>query len=377
MVGFLDELGNTLPPSPSAVDVGPRRLDQSFKSSNVLQSSTANIEDGMQADSLQSADLVEEQGPDALYVDAYPIEQRVKYAAKLKADKLVGKAPTRKPQTVEQHFDDCGSDFGPISFVDDALGDVFEDLTCHVVTDTEQRDVLDTDTLEQLENMVHPFFGLAGCDAEDESTFLVSDHRNIVRYDDLDVFLSDSRFPSTGYVDVAELCGGGALTTKLLVRRGYVGGTNFDIVVGFDLDTAAGERGFFEYLHRCKPYVLIMGPPCTGMKGFKELNNILYPETFWKSRLRSERIGTIAGKAATLQMDEFRHFFNEQPRGSDLYKLPVWQRLAHRVAWCFVQQCAAGLRGIRTGRPIRKDSEFWGQRRTYLEIGTQVRLCLS
>ena len=58
--------------------------------------------------------------------------------------------------------------------------------------------------------------------------------------------MPDACFSSSGYVDVAELCGGGALTTKLLVRRGYVGGTNFDIVVGFDLDTPKGKSHFFD-----------------------------------------------------------------------------------------------------------------------------------
>lgn len=224
--------------------------------------------------------------------------------------------------------------------------------------------------------MAHPFFGLAGCDADDESSCLISDHRNILRYNDLFVFLFYFRCPSTGYVYVAKLCGGGVLTTQLLVRRGYVGGTNFDIVVGFDLDTWTGERAFFDDFNRCQPYVLIMGPPCAGMKGFTELNKILHPESSWKSRLRSERIGTIAGKAAFLQMNEGRLFFNGQPRGSDMYKLPIWQLLSPCVVLCYVQQCAAGLRGIRTGCPIRKDSEFWASDERILRLaGKFVCVC--
>ena len=87
-------------------------------------------------------------------------------------------------------------------------------------------------------------------------------------------------YPSSGCVDVAELCGGGALTTKLLVRRGYAGGSSFGIVVGFDFDSPRGKAYFFEYIDRCKPYVLVMGFLCTGMKGFKELNRIRFPETY-------------------------------------------------------------------------------------------------
>ena len=101
------------------------------------------------------------------------------------------------------------------------------------------------------------------------------------------------------------------------------------------------------------------GPPYTGIKGCKELNKILHPEVYWKSRLRSERIGILVGKTAFLQIHEGRHLFNGQPLGSDMYKLPIWQHLSPRVVWFHVQQCAAGLRGIRIVRPIRKDSEFW------------------
>ena len=55
----------------------------------------------------QDADHGEERGLDVLHVDAYPTDQRLKYQQTFKEDKLAGKAPKRKPQVVEQHFDDC------------------------------------------------------------------------------------------------------------------------------------------------------------------------------------------------------------------------------------------------------------------------------
>ena len=57
---------------------------------------------------------------------------------KLKDDKLAGRAkPKNQPQIVEQHFDDCGSDFGPISCYEIALRDTFEQTVTSVAVQDE------------------------------------------------------------------------------------------------------------------------------------------------------------------------------------------------------------------------------------------------
>lgn len=81
-------------------------------------------------------------------MDAYTTEQRMKYVANLKVDKLVGNNHAKTLQIVEPHFDDRGSDLGPIYFVDIALRDSFDDLICHACSsDTERGDLMDTDIL--------------------------------------------------------------------------------------------------------------------------------------------------------------------------------------------------------------------------------------
>ena len=40
----------------------------------------------------------------------HPTEERLAQKMKAKRDKLAGKKAKKKSQTVEQHFDDCGSD---------------------------------------------------------------------------------------------------------------------------------------------------------------------------------------------------------------------------------------------------------------------------
>ena len=127
----------------------------------------------------QLADFVDV-GLEALHVDAYPTDQRLRYQEKLKKDKLEGRAaPKKKPQIVEQHFDDCGADFGPISCFEIELHEPFEGGS----SSGKAR------LLEQLHHLVHPFFGLTGCDVED--SYSQTDSRHILQYDDLMVLMQD------------------------------------------------------------------------------------------------------------------------------------------------------------------------------------------
>ena len=74
---------------------------------------------------------------------------------------------------------------------------------------------------------------------------------------------------------MAELCGGAGGTGTLLVRRGYKGGPNFDIVCGINLLKKAERNAFLHYLDECRPTILIISTPCTGMKGFSALNRVI------------------------------------------------------------------------------------------------------
>ena len=58
--------------------------------------------------------------------------------------------------------------------------------------------------------------------------------------------------------------GGDGGTGTLLVRRGYKGGLNFDIVVGLDLRRREVNKDFMSYLHASKPRVLIISAPGTA-----------------------------------------------------------------------------------------------------------------
>ena len=61
--------------------------------------------------------------------------------------------------------------------------------------------------------------------------------------------------------DVAQLCGGAGDTATLLIRRGYQGGPNFDIFVGFGLLNAEVQDHFLKYLKYRKPKILLISTP--------------------------------------------------------------------------------------------------------------------
>ncbi|CAK0813698.1 unnamed protein product, partial [Prorocentrum cordatum] len=294
------------------------------------------------------ADDVDETGCKVSALTAsFPTEQRTRDKARKAAD------PERKvkkrPQTVEQVFDDCGSDFTKLYVANE-----YElDEVCY---GTELREDQHID--EQPYIMMSEFFGMIGSEAhlneKDEQ------HNFFSSVKDMDTHMN-LYYGHLQRDDVAELCGGASGTTRLLVRRGHRGGPNFDLICDCNLMTHEGQRQFWEYLYHGKPLVLLISTPCTSLKGFSALNKVINYDGWLRSRKTSVGLARIAAAAACTQMDAGRHFVSEQPLGSDFYKLDDWQFIANNyaLAWCQVDQCMAGKIGRRTGLPIKKSSEFW------------------
>ena len=96
-----------------------------------------------------------------------------------------------------------------------------------------------------------------------------------MHFEDIASFNTWSASQHTGFHDVAELCGGAGGTGALLVRRGYRAGPNFDIVCGIDLLKRCNKAQFLKYLDECRPMILIISTPCTGMKWFSAQNRAI------------------------------------------------------------------------------------------------------
>ena len=112
---------------------------------------------------------------------------------------------------------------------------------------------------------------------------------------------------------------------------------------------------------RAKPIVFITAPPCTGLSGWRTVNSSIGSLKHAESARNSTAMGTLAGEVCEWQLKCGRHFLSENPKGSTIYKLRPWQRIATdpRVRWTYVDQCAAGLRDFGTKKFIRKGTEFW------------------
>ena len=152
-----------------------------------------------------------------------------------------------------------------------------------------------------------------------------------------------------------EICGGTAGVTKVLIRRGLKNGKNMDIVIGADLTDIEHRRYVAEYIKRHKPKVIVMGPPCTAFGGYSRINKLKSSEQYRKQR----RIGTIiadfCADIAEFQLKEGRHFLLENPAGSDLFKLPSWDKVISKYNLPSINfsQCSLGLVDP-DGIPVKK-----------------------
>lgn len=105
-----------------------------------------------------------------------------------------------------------------------------------------------------------------------------------MNFEDLESFMNWSSSQKLCFHDVAELCGGAGDTAELLVKRGYSGGPNFDIVCGINLLVPCNKAHFLRYLEECKLNLLLISTPCTGMKGFSALNRVIHHAGWVRSR---------------------------------------------------------------------------------------------
>ena len=144
-------------------------------------------------------------------IASFPTEQRNRDKARKALDSE--RKAKKRPQTVEQVFEDCGSDFTKLFIVDE-----YElDEVCY---GDELREDQHID--EQPYVMMSEFFGMIGSEAhlseKDEQQKFFSSLADMAR-------IMEQYYGHLQHDDVAELCGGASGTTRLLVRRGYRGGS--------------------------------------------------------------------------------------------------------------------------------------------------------
>ena len=143
--------------------------------------------------------------------------------------------------------------------------------------------------------------------------------------------------------DVLELFGGRGGVTKICVRRKMKAGPIVDLVYGFNLSSKKEQAKWTNYIKSGRAKVIVMGPPCTHFGSFSHLNK-KHPGFEEKYEV-SKDLADFAARLAMIQLEAGRDFLTENPQGSQLWKLPSWQKvLAHpRTVSVIHDQCMSGL----------------------------------
>ena len=138
----------------------------------------------------------------------------------------------------------------------------------------------------------------------------------------------------------------------MAVRRKLKGHKNFDLTCGIDLTDKAEEEALFKHLSSQRVFCVVLGPPCTAFGPWVHVNKSQYGLT--KNMRRTLNTGTIlanlAARVCEFQLSKGRHFIVENPKTSQMWSLPAWQRIISKpgVAVVDCDQCMFGLR-TRTG----------------------------
>ena len=258
----------------------------------------------------------------------HPTEARERQKDQWKKKKELAEAEGEKAKEIrkkrpvaDQHFDDCGEDLSFIElgkevlWTDDRVADLPSFLLDRALTDQEEQDIAD---------ISDPSGWLSG---------RATDHPHA---QGAAIFLSlaailkecDRAENSKAFVDIMEIMGGEARATQCLVRQrfrqGFRPGRNISLVCNFDLMDPWAVADMWRHIRRTKPLVIVMSPPCTGMKGWGALNAMINPHNFQKNRAISENLGSLCGEVATHQLRQSRHHLRAHSAGTDLNKVRPW-----------------------------------------------------
>ena len=139
-------------------------------------------------------------------------------------------------------------------------------------------------------------------------------------------------------VDIAELCGGDARSTKVAIRRRLVGGRNYDFVTQVDLGCPQQQIKTLQYLKTHPVLVLIMAPQSRTYKTNYDTWIQHYNEDMPHVR--------FCARAAWFQLEQGRSFLASSSFPTWLIKEPGWREVIQdrRVKTTVFDQCRTNLR---------------------------------
>ena len=250
----------------------------------------------------------------------------------------------KKQVPLDEVFDDCGDD---VSFL--------------TVDETEQKMV--TSYYEsQYDDMVASDSDDNALDGPFLQSFMegrVEERQRKAEYVDMKSLYMFLQTLPRSRMDFMELFGGKAGCTRIGIRRHLHTGLNFDLTADIDMANPENLQFLWQYIDKHRPFVVLMGPPCTAFGPWSHLNKVVAPQAWEQSLAVGLPLARLAARVATIQMAAGRHFLAENPWPSDLWKLPEWVVILKdsRVRVAYTDQCQFGLVD-KAGEPTMKPTAF-------------------
>ena len=86
-----------------------------------------------------------------------------------------------------------------------------------------------------------------------------------------------------------ELFGGESGAARVAIRRRPRTGFNVDVVAGFDLLQESTQKYVEDYIRKHKPFVIVMGPPCTAFANWSRMNRVFFIHILGRHRDGTEK----------------------------------------------------------------------------------------
>ena len=150
---------------------------------------------------------------------------------------------------------------------------------------------------------------------------------HFVALTELDASLSHPSHRGIHGMDVMGVWGGKGGASKISIRKCLNTGHNFDLVTGADLTKYHNQQMLLKYVRTHQPLVVVMGPPCAAFGNWSHINQYNAPDAYAASRITGETLARLAARIASVQFASDRHFILENPRGSEMSKLPALRAL--------------------------------------------------
>ena len=127
-----------------------------------------------------------------------------------------------------------------------------------------------------------------------------------------------------------------------------------------DLSTFAGRQKLWNVIERFSPEHIWVAPECGPWGGWNQLNqgkSLILFDKIVQSQLEQIPHAKLCARLGQYQIQHGRHFHFEQPNGSQLPKLNVFDTIRSKLGIARFDMCKFGLRIPKTNRFLRKRSQ--------------------